>query len=728
MAMVINTNVMSLNAQRNLTKSQEALGQTMERLSSGLRINSAKDDAAGSAISSKLTSQIRGFDQSIRNANDGISLVQTADGALSESSNILQRMRELSVQSANGTYSSGNRTTLNAETQQLIKELDRIATSTNFNGLNLLDGSASDVKLHIGANENETMTVSIGKLDAESLGVEDTAGLSSISRTATSVSSAAASISDAFALGGSSGISSASIGSLGSGDLIINGITIDGAKASSDTASAYAKEASAIATAAAINEKSAQTGVTAVVGETQVGGSAMSTDTAAAASGTIQINGVSIALQLKAVTNSVTASADNAANRQSIVEAINLKSKETGVTAIDTGIDNNGITLVAEDGRNIAVYNSGSGNLTAANTGLSIGGTGTGTLTTGTVTLVADRGKDIEITSTAEGKAMDAGFTVGTYSGTATQVSSRLNDSTTAMTAGNLYVNGVSVGPSYATDDTASNTGKEYSAIAKAAAFNLVSDKTGVTAVVNKNTAENTAVQGTVGASVGATINGVSINTFMTVANDMTGNRQRLVAAINEISDRTGVRAIDTGVNGSTNGGGVQLVAEDGRNIVVDFTNTQNAGFQSGAATFVGEFTLTSDKEIVIERGSNSNMSYTGMAVGEYGGGEDGMAIKNIDISTVDGANKAITAIDNALERVNNVRADLGAVNNRLDFAVNNLSSISNNASAARSRIADTDFASETAKLSRSQVLMQASQAMLAQANSQPQQVMSLLR
>ncbi len=114
----------------------------MERLSSGKRINSAKDDAAGSAIVSRLTSQVKGLNQAVRNANDGISLVQTAEGALSESTNILQRMRELSVQSANGTYTSGNRTTLNAETQQLVKELDRISSSTNFNGLNLLDGSS----------------------------------------------------------------------------------------------------------------------------------------------------------------------------------------------------------------------------------------------------------------------------------------------------------------------------------------------------------------------------------------------------------------------------------------------------------------------------------------------------------------------------------------------------------------------------------------------------------
>jgi flagellin len=117
MSLVINTNMASQNAQRNITKSQATLSQTMERLSSGMRINSAKDDAAGSAIASRLTSQVRGLDQATRNANDGISLVQTAEGALTESSNILQRMRELAVQSANGTYTSGNRTTLNAETK-----------------------------------------------------------------------------------------------------------------------------------------------------------------------------------------------------------------------------------------------------------------------------------------------------------------------------------------------------------------------------------------------------------------------------------------------------------------------------------------------------------------------------------------------------------------------------------------------------------------------------------
>ncbi|MBK1656078.1 flagellin N-terminal helical domain-containing protein [Allochromatium vinosum] len=737
MAMVINTNVMSLNAQRNLTKSQSTQSQAMERLSSGLRINSAKDDAAGSAIASRLTSQIRGFDQSVRNASDGISLVQTAEGALSESSNILQRMRELAVQSANGTYTSGNRTTLNAETQQLVQELNRISETTNFNGLNLLNGSAGDVKLQVGAEANQTITVSIGQLDSSTLGVEDTAGLGSIGRTGGVVadSTASADVKAAFnsiVTGATAGVTAAAsatnVAALGTGDLIINGIAIEGAVGASDTASAYAKEASAIATAAAINAKSDQTGVTAVVGETRHGGASMGSS--AAASGTIELNGVDISLNLGAV-GSGTQTADNAANRDAIIKAINLKSEQTGVTAIDSGSDNGGITLVAEDGRNITLVNK-TGNLTEGNTGIggigTTGGDATVALTTGTVTLVSDGGKDIKISSGATGKAIDAGFMEGTYSGNATQVTSNLNDTTSAMAAGNVFINGVSVGPSYATDDTASSVGNDYSAISKAAAVNLVSDKTGVTAVVNENIATANVVQGTGGASVGGTINGVSIASFTTLGGDLSANRSMLVNAINAISAQTGVKAVDTGEAGSANGGGVQLIAEDGRNIAVSLTNGEHGGFMSTASTFVGEFTLKSDKEILITRGTDDNLAKSGLTVGNYGGGKDGQSLDSIDISTVDGANKAIVAIDNALERVNNVRSDLGAVNNRLDFTINNLTSISQNATASRSRIEDADFAAETAKLSRSQVLTQASQAMLAQANSAPQQVLSLLR
>jgi len=707
MAMVINTNVMSLNAQRNLTKSQSTQGQAMERLSSGLRINSAKDDAAGSAIASRLTSQIRGFDQSVRNANDGISLVQTAEGALSESSNILQRMRELAVQSANGTYTSGNRTTLNAETQQLIKELDRISTSTNFNGLNLLDGSAQEVKLQVGAEANQTISVEISAMNSSSLGIEKTAGVGSVSRIGTA-SDAATAVAGAVA----------AVKQLGTGDLVLNGIAIDSAVAASDTASSAGKASSAISTAAAINAKTDQTGVSAVVGETRIGGNSM---TAAVASGTITLNGVAIDLNT---------TADAATTRASIVRDINLKSEQTGVTAVDTGTDNGGITLMAADGRNIVLENT-SGGLDAANTGLGVAGaSNTAAIATGTVTLVSEGNKPITISSGATGNATDVGFAEGTYNGSQVQVTSNLGTNATAMTAGNVYVNGVSVGPSYATDDTASSAGNDYSAISKAAAFNAVSDKTGVTAVVNENIAKNTTAQGVAGGSVSGSINGVAITGFSAVAGASNNslNRQALVDAINAISEQTGVRAVDTGEDGTTGGGGVQLIAEDGRNIAANITNGDQAGFNTGGGTYVGEFTLVSDKEINITRGSNANISNSGLTVGEYGGGENGQSLKNVDISTVDGANKAIVAIDNALEKVNNVRSDLGAVNNRLDFTINNLTSISQNATASRSRIEDADFAAETAKLSRSQVLTQASQAMLAQANSAPQQVLSLLR
>lgn len=161
MPQVINTNVLSLNAQRNLNTSQNDLGVALQRLSSGLRINSAKDDAAGLAISERFTAQVRGLNQAIRNANDGISLAQTAEGALAESSNILQRMRELSIQSANSTNAASDRAALQAEVNQLKSELDRIAGTTEFNGLKLLDGTFTAQSFQVGANANQIINVTV---------------------------------------------------------------------------------------------------------------------------------------------------------------------------------------------------------------------------------------------------------------------------------------------------------------------------------------------------------------------------------------------------------------------------------------------------------------------------------------------------------------------------------------------------------------------------------------
>ena len=174
MALVINTNIASLNAQRNLSRSQGDLSKAMQKLSSGLRINSAKDDAAGLAISDRMTSQIRGLTQAARNANDGISLAQTAEGALQETTNMLQRMRELAVQSANDTNTVEDRTSLNAEFANLIEEIDRIATSTSFNGKTMLTGSyanaGSGFVFHVGANANQVISVTIPGASAGALG------------------------------------------------------------------------------------------------------------------------------------------------------------------------------------------------------------------------------------------------------------------------------------------------------------------------------------------------------------------------------------------------------------------------------------------------------------------------------------------------------------------------------------------------------------------------------
>ena len=186
MAQTINTNIASLTAQRNLNNSQSALNTSLQRLSSGLRINSARDDAAGLAISERFTTQIRGLNQAARNANDGISLAQTAEGALSEVTNNLQRIRELAVQSSNATNSASDRTALQQEVTQLLNEIDRVANQTQFNGVNLLDGSFTGAVFQVGANAGETITVA-STVDA------NTAALGSVSQASGAALSVAAS-------------------------------------------------------------------------------------------------------------------------------------------------------------------------------------------------------------------------------------------------------------------------------------------------------------------------------------------------------------------------------------------------------------------------------------------------------------------------------------------------------------------------------------------------------
>ena len=238
MPQVINTNVMSLNAQRNLSTSGSQLSTALQRLSSGLRINSAKDDAAGLAISERFTTQIRGLNQAVRNANDGISLAQTAEGALNEVSNNLQRIREIGVQSANATNSASDREALQLEVSQLLQEIDRVANQTSFNGVQVLDGRFTSAVFQVGANANETISVS-GLVDA------NIAALSNVTA-ATGQSSAVTGIT--------------ALGAVGAGALVINGVDVGATLGAVGSAQQRIGQ-----TVDAINNYSSSTGVNAAL-------------------------------------------------------------------------------------------------------------------------------------------------------------------------------------------------------------------------------------------------------------------------------------------------------------------------------------------------------------------------------------------------------------------------------------------------------------------------------
>ena len=337
MAQTINTNVASLNAQRNLTSSQNSLATSLQRLSSGLRINSAKDDAAGLAISERFTTQIRGINQATRNANDGISLAQTAEGDLVQISENLQRMRELSVQSANATNSASDREALQKEVTALISEVDRIANQSSFNGTKLLNGSFTNQTFQVGANAAETIQVgSITSARATTMGGYSVTGSSAVDA-------------NAFAAGDLTL-------KVGGGAAVNVGASTQGAGAGQSASSAWAK-------AQAIN--GANAGVTATATNSAAGVSM----TPAAVTGTISINGISTA--------SFTTTSSASADASLAIAEINKISDQTGVTA--SADPTNGVKLTAADGRDIVVAYGGA--MTSAASGVAAAATVKGSLT-----------------------------------------------------------------------------------------------------------------------------------------------------------------------------------------------------------------------------------------------------------------------------------------------------------------------------------------------------------
>ena len=615
MALTINTNIASLNTQNNLSKSQGALGKSMQRLSSGLRINSAKDDAAGLAISSRMTSQIRGLNQASRNANDGISLAQTAEGALQESENIFQRMRELAVQSANDTNSASDRQALNAEAQQLLSEANRIAETTKFNGKGILDGSFSSAQFQVGAEANQVITFGISGAKTSDLG----------SYRATNVT---ATTSTAF----------------NGADLTINGVKV--AASVADTSEAGTTAGSAKAKATAINSISAETGVTAtastsVTGVSPVAGIGLN-------NGDLKINGVAV--------GSIAAAASRVTQANNVVSEINKIANQTGVSA--TADQSSGaITLAASDGRDIKLE---AGNAASAQV---------------VTNIFNATGLDAATEANPSGhNTRDITFTNTTF------VAALTGGSATELAAGSTLTIDSVVYEFY-------NSATTYSGSNVGVGVALNGDETEAASALSGKINEQRALGNTT-VSASAAVGVVSLT------NDLFGNE-----------------AISVAESG------------DGDNIIAagaETTATDAAG--ATAKTTQGTLTLNSAENFALggDSGQLASAGFTNSSTSLT-------KLSSVDISSVSGANDAISVIDGALNQVASIRGDLGAVQNRFESTIANLQSVSENLSAARGRILDADIAQESAAMTKNNILQQAGVSILAQANQLPQLALSLL-
>lgn len=540
MAMVLNTNVQSLNSQRHLSRSQSTLNTSLERLSSGLRINSAKDDAAGLAISERMTAQIRGLTQAQRNANDGISMAQTAEGALGKMSEILQRVRELAVQSANATNSASDRKALNDEVGQLVTELQRFATTTQFNGTVLLDGSNATNTYQVGADANQTISAATMDFRTDKYGD--------------------------YKIGGD--CCTAGLG---------KNIAVSNAMYSVATGSQVA--------CAAVQ-----------------------------ASGKLTLNGPNGKADVECLTG------DSAYD---LAQKINSQS-QTGIKA---------------DAR--------------TETALTLKGTGSFVL-------------DVYTTSASETKKTDS--------------------------------NSASISFQVDSND-------KQGLAAAITAFNDASGKTGVTARMGDD-GETIVLVNDEGKNINIGINGKNVlasNQSIYMGNDTSTN-----------------------VTGGTQNSAAAMVGSGG----TDF---------SGTLTAAGQVTLNASRSYSI---STSGLAFQQGVLGAKGvglsngtgttteaqvNGSNLKTVASLDITTVAGATEALRIADQALDAVNSQRAKFGALQSRFEYTVANLSTTIENTTSARSRIQDTDFASETANMTKAQVLQQAGTAMLAQANSLPQSVLTLL-
>lgn len=649
MPQIINTNILAINAQRQLNKSQTSQATSIERLSSGLRINSAKDDAAGLAISTRFETQVRGLNQAVRNANDGISLAQTAEGSLSEMGNILQRMRELAVQSSNDTNSDQDRLSIQAEVDQLYGEIERISETTEFNGVKLLDGTAGTRTFQIGANAGQTVDFSVDAVTTKALNLNGFSALGELNG------------------GRVTGTASAA------NEVAINGVDI------------AASGATAITAKDAINLTTGSHGVTATAYNTVEGSGAVTGIT----TGALTING-----------DTVTASG-------SLDELVtNINRDVAGITA--TIGKEGGIVLSNDTGADIVVGG------TVTNSGL------TAETYKGFVSLTSTDGKAIEITKGSDAGATAAdiqafGFNESTGSNV---VKSGAVLGTAVTTTDGITINGEKLGAIGPTGGT------NVSAADVASAVNAISAKTGVeasaTTVVETGVelaAFSTALAGTTMKINGTTIAGAA------------------VTSMDQVVERINAAGVQ-GVIASTD-------AESG-NLVLTSSSGLNIRIEQGAAgqefTDVAGTDVTTRGTLTIEGSNGQDVTIDSTATTEANkatalaklgltdqGGSSTAVGAGLSVTTRANAAVAIDRIDEALDKVSSARANLGAFQNRMGSTISNLENVSQNLSAANSRIRDADFAVETANLTKTQILQQAGVAMLSQANASTQNVLSLL-
>ncbi len=896
MPQFINTNVASLNSQRALNSSQSSLQTSLQRLSSGLRINSAKDDAAGLAISSRMTSQVRGLTQAMRNANDGISLAQVAEGALQESGNILQRMRELSIQSANATNSSTDRKALQSEVDQLMAEMNRIASDTTYNGQKLLDGSFASQLFQVGSQANQVIQVNVEGADSETLGVNEvavnnTAGINAATTFGSTTSDgtamnvnytnaasfAAAQTAIDAAIGGNltvtnpdnsqttitlgAGVSAADVATAVNSAFSNNEVTASGSNAANvnllnlttdadtDAGDTFTMDLQIEGTTLNLSFQAGETAtdtqanfLAEVNAEIAAAGASISTDITvtqdtgdanlfqvASASGqniglgnlqkvdsssveldfgaggltvvdgdTVTVNlGNGSSLQL----NAPAAGGDVTFSAAQINDAITFARTAGASGTADANITVNSAANIASNtlsGNAIQFTNAAAGefsittarvttstwsidvagiNETAdpATTTVTEGATASGAVTTTSTNTYTVAFGDDTATSTlndVDGGVVDFAIRVGQVSYTlesgyniqsadANVFSAGANTDQALQTGGGntSVVNGNNVGAqtlsvSGAGGNTSISVAENSSAKAIADLVNNSAGSTGVTAnAMTTATLSNLSANG----KVTFELNGANSEAITVAATVTTSDLSDLAAQINSVSGATGVTAQLT-----ESGASIQLTSLDGYDIQIgnfehssavtdatgsnDVVQTIQVTGSIGSATTLrdgGTNSETAQRDSVVVGGEVSFQSFEGAfavqsdTLANRGGlftsanvSESSTLSKvtSVDVSTATGAQSAISILDGAIQQINSIRADLGAVQNRFESTIANIEISVENFSAARSRIEDADFAAETAALSRAQILQQAGLAMLSQANAQPQNVLALLQ